>query len=483
MGRDEKTDRFRPVFEPEDIFDRFVKNANASTDGVRTREDEPTGQIAAGRGATTAPTKPPSIRAPELQAPTPERRGGPPSWDHQITVLADPDREAADRARIADAPTPMRTVAEDERGTVRVRSPYGEDPSKTEALPDHEVDEDAGTRVARSPLTTRPPTTGPSTRALPRAVSARPRRPLGLTDKVTEVQTSQLQRALAGRSLQPSAELVVPADEPASAPAQSPPAMPPREGTRPDAPMPLAMARAFDDPLLDLPEAGEEEETDDLTVPRASPLLVDPGPGDASLTDSGQHILLLTKRKQPTIELDLTGRPVDDEPATPALDHDILADLSSQSVKSVVAARGQHTQRLEAMQVIPDVEAARRKKEGTAVVEGGEDGQMPTRQLDQILADMAVLLRYGHADQVRERLGDLRRTYPEDLLLLRAIAEFFVENEVKDAALDTLFVLAGALFERRNLEGMRQALEQVRVLDPDNERAYRLLGLLEQRSG
>jgi hypothetical protein len=30
---------------------------------------------------------------------------------------------------------------------------------------------------------------------------------------------------------------------------------------------------------------------------------------------------------------------------------------------------------------------------------------------------------------------------------------------------------------------MRQALEQVLVLDPENERAFRLLGLLEQRHG
>jgi hypothetical protein len=44
-----------------------------------------------------------------------------------------------------------------------------------------------------------------------------------------------------------------------------------------------------------------------------------------------------------------------------------------------------------------------------------------------------------------------------------------------------LFLLAGRLFERRNVSGMRQALEQVLVLDPTHRRAYKLLGLLEQR--
>lgn len=454
MSSDHKTDRFRPVFEPEDIFERFVKNANASTEGAKPREDEPTGQITAEKAekVSAAQPAPPSADEP---------RGGPPSWDHRITVLASPATVEALAAEEDDdaAPTPaveppkMRTVAEEDRGTVRVRSPYGEDLSKSVELPDVEVDEDVETRVARSPLLYPPK-------------RSRPKRPMGLTDKATAVQPSELRRALAGQAVR-STEQDIASD--AATPVAD------REGTRPDAPMPLAMARAFD---ADSEPESLDDGSEDLTVPRASPLL----------TDSGQRILLLTKRKQTETQTDKQAETQQQElppsePKTPLVDHDILADLSSQTWKSVVAARGQHTQRLEAMKVVPDVEAAQKKKEGTAVVEGGEDGQMPTRQLDQILSDMAVLLRYGHAGQVRERLDDLRRTYPEDLLLLRAIAEFYVENELKDAALETLFVLAGGLFERRNVEGMRQALEQVCVLDPGNERAFRLLGLLEQRSG
>lgn len=132
------------------------------------------------------------------------------------------------------------------------------------------------------------------------------------------------------------------------------------------------------------------------------------------------------------------------------------------------------------MRVVPDVSAIAQRGEPRPI-EGGEDGQMPARELDRILADMAVLLRYGHAAQVRERLEQLRRTYPEDLLLLRAVAEFYVAHGEHEAALEVLFALAGGLFERRNLEGMRQALEQVLVLDPGNARACRLLGLLAQR--
>jgi len=190
---------------------------------------------------------------------------------------------------------------------------------------------------------------------------------------------------------------------------------------------------------------------------------------------------LLTKVKSDSI---LT------EPPTPEVAQEIPEEAntpeisdSSSNWKSVVAVRGQHTQRIEAAKLVPDVEAAAKKRaDGPPSGETGEDGQMPTRELDHILTDMAVLLRYGHASQVRERLEQLRRAYPEDLLLLRRIAEFHVEHEQTDAALDALFALARGLFERRNVEGMRQALEQVLVLDENNARAFRLLGLLEARS-
>jgi hypothetical protein len=297
MAADDRTDRFRPVFEPEEIFDRFVKNANASTEVRAPRDDEPTGVVEGGE-------------------PRPVR-GGPPTWDHQITVRAVPESEPPAR------------------------------------------------------------------------------------------------------------------DE---------------EGTRPDLPLPSARDASPSD------DEHDDDEEEDATAVR-KPL--------APLTDSGQRVVLLTKVKRAASEPARAK-----EPAT---------------WRSVVAPRGQHTQRIEASRVVPDVSAVAKKDPAPAVAEGVEDGQMPTRELDQILADMGVLLRYGHAGQVRDRLEQLRRTYPEDLLLLRRIAEFHIEHDQNEAALDTLFALAGGLFERRNVEGMRQALEQVLVIDPDNARAFRLLGLLQRR--
>jgi hypothetical protein len=292
MAKDDRTDRYRPVFEPEDIFDRFVKNANASSETQVPRDDDVTNVTSSS----------------EIK---------PPRWDKEVTV--------------------------------RAASPRQSD-----------------------------------------------------------------------------------------------------EHTKPDAPMPLAIARAFDDPTSSETETfDDEDDEEDATNARAQPLA----------TDSGHNILLLTRKKT------LPGH---------------AALIEHGDWESVVSVKGTDTQKLEALRVVPNVQAAK-KREQTYVGEGVEDGQIPTRQLDQLLSDMAVLLRYGHAPQVRERLDKLRHTYPEDLLLLRRIAEFHVEHDQRDAALDALFALAAGLFERRNVEGMRQALEQVLVLDPENQRAYRLLGLLEQR--
>jgi hypothetical protein len=146
---------------------------------------------------------------------------------------------------------------------------------------------------------------------------------------------------------------------------------------------------------------------------------------------------------------------------------------------SVVPPPSEATQRREAKKLVPDL--ARQKPKPKPPSEASEDGLIPGGELDRHLTDMAVLLRYGHEAQVARELETVRTRYPQDLLLLRRIAEFWAENRQTERALETLFALASGLFERRNVEGMRQALEQALSLDPESERAARLLALLEQR--
>ncbi len=140
---------------------------------------------------------------------------------------------------------------------------------------------------------------------------------------------------------------------------------------------------------------------------------------------------------------------------------------------------GSTTQRIEAEKVVPDVASV--SPPAPPVREGSELGEIPPRELERTMADMQVLLRYGHKAEVGRRLDELHSKYPNDLLLLRRIAEFHVQTGSLEAAKECLFKLATVLFERRNVVGMRSALEQVLVLEPRNPRAHRLLSLLERR--
>jgi hypothetical protein len=155
------------------------------------------------------------------------------------------------------------------------------------------------------------------------------------------------------------------------------------------------------------------------------------------------------------------------------------ADRSSPEWSSVVPPPSEATQRREAKKLVPDF--ASQKPKPKPAREASEDGLIPSGELDRKLTDMAVLLRYGHEAQAARELEGLRRSYPQDLLLLRRIGEFWSESGRTERALETLFALATGLFERRNIEGMRQALEQAKTLDPNSERANRLLSLLDAR--
>jgi hypothetical protein len=146
---------------------------------------------------------------------------------------------------------------------------------------------------------------------------------------------------------------------------------------------------------------------------------------------------------------------------------------------SVVPLRGDDTLKTEAVAAVPEVASVLAPAPPPA--ERSEDGHAPAHELDRVMTEMKVLLDYGHRQQVRTKIQDFCRRYPEDLLLLRRVAEFYLENNDRSAAMETLFLLASRLFERRNVEGMRRALEQVLVLDPTNKRAFRLLGLLDER--
>ncbi|MEM6959337.1 MAG: hypothetical protein AAF411_05225 [Myxococcota bacterium] len=161
-------------------------------------------------------------------------------------------------------------------------------------------------------------------------------------------------------------------------------------------------------------------------------------------------------------------------------DSDEMATRDVRSASSQSGEPGLHTQKNEAVRLVPDVASVRPPAPSSAK-EASEDGQIPPRELERMMADMGVLLRYGHDEEVARRLVALRQSYPRDLLLLRRIAEFHLEMGSHDLARETLFQLASGLFQRKNIMGMRAALEQILVLTPNDARALKLVGLLDQR--
>ena len=177
---------------------------------------------------------------------------------------------------------------------------------------------------------------------------------------------------------------------------------------------------------------------------------------------------------EPQTQPQVFGKPTEE-----AIHEELAASREELLGEPVSRTPGSTTQRLEAEKLVPDVESVRPPK--PPVPERSEDGQIPARELDRMMADMTVLLRYGHRTEVADQLDELLRKYPEDLLLLRRVAEFHLETGSRALAIECLFRLATGLFERRNIHGMRAALEQVQVLDPENARAHKLLSLLERR--
>lgn len=204
--------------------------------------------------------------------------------------------------------------------------------------------------------------------------------------------------------------------------------------------------------------------------------------GEPERDEGTLRVVLLTRKKgsgepspEPTSSPAARATNLHEEPTR------VVGPVESPAWQSVVKPPSTVTQRREALALVPDV--AHVEMPPPPPTEGSEDGLIPGGELDRKLSDMAVLLRYGHENQVRGELDQLTAEYPRDLLLLRRISEFWVGHQRLGHACDALFGLASGLFERRNVEGMRQALEQVLVLSPGNERAERLLSLLAERPG
>ena len=111
-------------------------------------------------------------------------------------------------------------------------------------------------------------------------------------------------------------------------------------------------------------------------------------------------------------------------------------------------------------------------------VEAVRGPEISVQQLVNAFDEMQVLLRYGQKREVQRRLDGLLSGFPDDLLLHRQVAEFYVANGNTRGGVDTLFKLASALFRRKNRKALSQVVIQILKLSPENPQALRLQELL-----
>ena len=105
----------------------------------------------------------------------------------------------------------------------------------------------------------------------------------------------------------------------------------------------------------------------------------------------------------------------------------------------------------------------------------------PPQELERTLAELSVLLKYGHEAQVRQLVERLRRAYPEDMHLHDRLVDFHLAHEQPEEAVSACFAVARVCFEQRKIPGFAAALERVLCIEPDNPRAKKLLRLIRNR--
>lgn len=98
----------------------------------------------------------------------------------------------------------------------------------------------------------------------------------------------------------------------------------------------------------------------------------------------------------------------------------------------------------------------------------------------EFLAEMKVLLKYGHAEQVRQEVQRWFVAHPDDLEGWLDVIEFEMAYIDSTVALERLFSLAGRALDRREIAVARQVYDRVRALAPTDLRVHALRERLER---
>ncbi len=96
----------------------------------------------------------------------------------------------------------------------------------------------------------------------------------------------------------------------------------------------------------------------------------------------------------------------------------------------------------------------------------------------QLVVELRALYRHGHVEDVVAELERVRSKFPADVELHGMLADFFLDRGDLLRAVEMLFCLVDAYFERADASATRRCLERIKFLDPENHRLQNFEKLL-----
>ena len=125
-----------------------------------------------------------------------------------------------------------------------------------------------------------------------------------------------------------------------------------------------------------------------------------------------------------------------------------------------------------------DVDEVRRRR---LLGQDALDGSLNDEDRHKLVLEMKALYKHGHVEDVVAEIDRVRSKYPTDVELYGQLGDFFLDRGDLVRAVDMLFCMVDANFERADAVAARRCLERIKALDPENRRLQRFEKLM--RSG
>lgn len=101
------------------------------------------------------------------------------------------------------------------------------------------------------------------------------------------------------------------------------------------------------------------------------------------------------------------------------------------------------------------------------------DATLAEDERRKLVVEMAALYKHGHVDDVTSELERVKSRYPMDIELSGMLGDFFLGRGDLARAVEMLFSMVDAYFERADPDAARRCLERIKALDPENQRLQR----------